>query len=84
MQACLKFKALATYSPSGHVFSVHVELSVSVEYVLGAHGAQCASAVGVHVFTPLPAGQLGVHVTRHPGPTNSRGTTPVVPLHTGL
>ena len=84
MQICLAFEALAKYFPSWHVFSVHVALNVSVEYVPGAHGAQCASAADVPAFTPSPAGQVGLHVTRHPGATNSRGTTPVVLLHTGL
>ena len=59
-QTCASFAALAKNVPPAHVFSVHAELFVSVEYVPDVQGTQNASTVDVPAFTPLPAGQLGV------------------------
>ena len=65
-QTCASFAALAKNVPPAHVFAVHGELSVSVEYVPDAQGAQNASAVAVPACTPSPAGQFGAPWFAHP------------------
>ena len=60
VHVCVSFAALAKNVPPVHVFAVHAELSVAVEYMPDAQGAHAASSVAVPAFTPSPAGQLGL------------------------
>ena len=65
-QTCASFAALAKNVPFAHVFAVHAELFVAVEYVPDAQGAQNASAVAVPACKPSPAGQFGAPWFAHP------------------
>ena len=60
VHACGSLDALMRCLPLAHVFSVHAELSVTVEYLPEGQGAHDTSADAVPATDPSPAEQDGV------------------------
>ena len=64
-QTWASLAALLANFPDGHVWSVHIELPVLVEYFPDAHAAQNASANVVPITEPWPAVHSGVECGLH-------------------